>query len=52
MQWFKFGFDFIDRYKVQIDKLLNEKLIVINGDRLLATYDGSMVLHRIIEEFM
>lgn len=48
----KFGFNFKECYKNQINKLLEEKLIIINDDRLLATYDGSMVLHRIIEEFM
>ena len=48
----KFDVDFMCEYKDVISRLIDAKLIEIKDDRVLATYDGSLVLHRIIEEFM
>ena len=48
----KFNIDFKNEYKEQIDKLKDEGLLIEKEDKVLATYEGSLLLHRIIEEFM
>jgi coproporphyrinogen III oxidase-like Fe-S oxidoreductase len=48
----KFGIDFKGKYRNQIDKLKGEGLLIEKEDKVLATYEGSLLLHRIIEEFM
>ena len=48
----RFKEDFLTQYGAVLDELVNKKMIIIDGDRVKATYDGSLVLHQIIEMFM
>ena len=48
----RFKDDFLVKYSSVLDELVNNKMIIIDGDRVKATYDGSLVLHQIIEMFM
>lgn len=48
----RFKEDFLTKYNGVLEKLINNKMIKIDGDRVKTTYDGSLVLHQIIEMFM
>jgi len=48
----KFHFDFLGKYKEKIKKLTSLNLLTYNNNRIFASYDGSLILHQIIEEFM
>jgi len=48
----RFNDDFKIKYNDVLSELEAKKMLVIDGDRVYATYDGSLVLHQIIEKFM
>jgi len=48
----RFNEEFIKTKREKIDKLLKEKLIIIENNNLKTTYQGSMLLHRVIESLI
>jgi len=46
----KYGFSFIDKYRDKLKKLIDDKLITINNNQIKTTYNGLMLLDRILIE--
>ncbi len=48
----RFNEDFFEKHKNSIQKLEKSQLLVVDNDKIVATYEGMMILDKIIMEFI
>lgn len=48
----RFGFDFLNKYKNQVEKLIDNKLLELNDDTIRASDEGILLLDRVLLELL